>query len=80
MKQVQSLQLQLSQSNKQIHEHEATIKNLTNRLEMLSIQNKKSINEKSSLYSEKLKVYVEEIADIKRLLEDNNVENGMLRN
>jgi len=25
-------------------------------------------------------VYVEEIADIKRLLEDNNVENGMLRN
>ena len=37
------------------------------------------MNEKSGLYSEKLKVYIEEIAEIKKVLDENNMETNNLK-
>lgn len=37
------------------------------------------MNEKSGLYSEKLKVYIEEIAEIKKVLDENNLETNNLK-
>lgn len=55
------------------------IKQLTNRLDLISNENKRNITEKSSSYSEKLRIYVDEIADIRKVLEDNNYEISSLK-
>ena len=53
---------------------ESTVKQLTNKLEILTNENKRTINEKSNSYSEKLKTYIDEITEVRKVLEDSNYE------
>lgn len=45
---------------------------MTNKLQMTVTENKKNIHDKSNMHSQKLKLYVDEIAQIRKVLEDSN--------
>ena len=78
-RQLQVLESEVSQKNKQIFELESSIKQMANQQEFSTAENRRNMNEKSGLYSEKLKVYIEEIAEIKKVLDENNMETNNLK-
>lgn len=78
-RQLQLLESEVSQKNKQIFELESSIKQMANQQEFSTAENRRNMNEKSGLYSEKLKVYIEEIAEIKKVLDENNLETNNLK-
>lgn len=56
------------------------IKQLSHKLESQTSEHKRQFDEKANLFSEKLKIYVSEITDMKKSHEENMYEIDALRN
>ena len=76
---IERLEKELIQSSRTIAEYEENMRMLNNRVQFVEKEKKKMLEEQTHSYSEKLKIYVEEIANIKNLLDENEFETGNLK-
>ena len=78
-REVQRLEEEVLKKEKTIIELESQLQHERNRLDSLQHQNQRHLSSTSESYSAKLKLYIEEITSIKKVLEDNNLELNGLR-